>query len=342
MKRIFCVGMFFCMFTISLFADAGDRPVSMRAVESVMSVKMPRGMDKDKFIEYLKGLKNSKITVRHVMVACTNSMPENDNCEECYAFVRDVINEHNKSVEKLKPVAQPDVPGNITKTLDIKNNLQSVIDSLPDEQNQPVEKLKSVAQPDVPDDFKTTLDVNVDMKSVIDGIPAPKSCVVGYLHNVGYVDTTYQDGGTFQLDCAAETGAKNIENRKCNCTCNAGKWKCVEIPGQKPVMVAGIDINKNGKSIKYNTPNEWSVTFDYGTVSGKSQCSATEKGATMPDKTTGDNCWCMVTKLPTRTGMYSWVWYKIEAGCNSNNRCAYKCANAVQYDKLMRQDMFGI
>lgn len=313
MKRIFCVGMFFCMFTISLFADAGDRPVSMRAVDSVMSVKMPRGMDKDKFIEYLKGLKNSKITVRHVMLACTNSMPENDNCEECYAFVRDVINEHNKSVEKLKPVAQPDVPDDFKTTLDVGNDLQSVIDKLPAD------------------------DVSTNAQN-----PAPKSCVVGYLHNVGYVDTTYQDGGTFQLDCAAETGAKNIENRKCSCTCNAGKWKCVEIPGQKHAKVAGVNIDKNGTSIKYDTPNVWTVTFDYGTVSGKSQCSATGKGADMPDKTTGDNCWCMVTKLPTRTGIYPWVWYKIEAGCNSNNRCAYKCANAVQYDRLMRQDMYGI
>lgn len=164
-----------------------------------------------------------------------------------------------------------------------------------------------------------------------------KSCSVGYLQGQKYAE------GTYTLDCAAQTGSRYLDNNLCQCTCKEAKWNCKEIQQSKKNNNGKIDINQNGKSQTYdvNTGN-WTVEFDYGTVKGTSKCSNSEKGVDMPASTKGENCWCMVKSLPTKTGMYPWVWYKYENGCQYNGRCAYKCAEAVKFYPTVRQDMFGI
>ena len=175
-------------------------------------------------------------------------------------------------------------------------------------------------------------------------VPAPsrpnvkgESCTVGYMQNQKYQE------GTYKLDCAAQTGERYLENRICDCTCVNAKWNCKEIQQPKKNNTSKIDINKNGTNKTYDADTgDWTVVFDYGVVKGTSKCSISEKGVGMPSSKKGENCWCMVKSLPTQTGIYPWVWYKYEDGCQYNGRCASKCAEAVRYYPILRQDMFGI
>jgi len=161
----------------------------------------------------------------------------------------------------------------------------------------------------------------------------PQSCKTWYNAN------TFKSGGTYKVDCSVKEGTKIMENKECNCACDSGVWKnCVETPGQKPTVKGGIDIDKPGKS-KTSDKNtgKWTVTFDYGTVSGISKCEiSAEEKKTYPD---GGYCKCQVTSLPGKTGPFPWFYNRFERGCN--NFCAAYCARIIQENKIDRQDAYG-
>ena len=105
-----------------------------------------------------------------------------------------------------------------------------------------------------------------------------------------------------------------------------------------------LDPSINGTNYTYGN-GEWSVTFDYGTVSGISTCNSTSGsyGTAYPQydfgtDTTGVYCWCRMLR-PARS---AWVYaYESSSAAECASDCAANCGDSVRYRAAFRGGVFG-
>jgi hypothetical protein len=131
------------------------------------------------------------------------------------------------------------------------------------------------------------------------------------------------------------------------------------------------DIYKNGKWL-FNqesencidlTKGKWSVTFDYGTLTGEISCNNMSGlvpevtnsddilvlvADTMNSDNTGNNCWCRVIEHTAPDGVSqslaqsSWVFlYKTSSDSDCVTNCVNSCANDVRNESFIRNAMFN-
>ena len=92
---------------------------------------------------------------------------------------------------------------------------------------------------------------------------------------------------------------------------------------------------------------EWTVTFEYGTVSGKSLCSTTTGTGHEPgspnNSETGRYCWCIATKFNNiPVSLSNWVFrHNYEAASNCVYGCTFQCANFVAIHDYFRNPLYG-
>ena len=100
----------------------------------------------------------------------------------------------------------------------------------------------------------------------------------------------------------------------------------------------------------------WSVTFDYGVVSGRSLCSVTPGAygqiGTPAESGTGNSCWCKATGyIPNGSNIVyenssasaAWFYranYSSEVDCPSG--CVARCVNSIRNYADLRRATFGI
>jgi len=109
-----------------------------------------------------------------------------------------------------------------------------------------------------------------------------------------------------------------------------------------------LDPSKNGTaSTSDSATNSWTVTFNFGTVSGIATCNSTggAYAKAYPQynfdnnyaSSTGEYCWCKMTS-PVRS---AWVYVDRSSVSNCTPNCASHCINEVRYNSTVRDSVFG-
>ena len=100
---------------------------------------------------------------------------------------------------------------------------------------------------------------------------------------------------------------------------------------------------------------EWAITFDYGTVYGKSLCTSSSlpdyySTGTPNESASGPNCWCKVTQFKTTSGNIltavsnPWSWYNnmiYDGEDHCERECASSCASGVAGNADNRTALYG-
>ncbi len=135
--------------------------------------------------------------------------------------------------------------------------------------------------------------------------------------------------------------------------------KAVHKPGKiftgwtfvNPLAVLMENVNTNGSAYT-DSGTSWSVTFNYGTITGTSLCSSTAgttQGATgAPDESgTGINCWCRMDNFTPTNGdpisaQSPWVFgYSSSSADVCAGLCAGGCGNNAQGSSALREGLYG-
>ena len=115
------------------------------------------------------------------------------------------------------------------------------------------------------------------------------------------------------------------------------------------ILDPSVDGIEGGNTYDRETAT-WSVTFDYGTVSGIASCndisgsgygktySGNQNNITQGYQEDQMNCWCRMT-TPVRS---AWVYrYECSSASECASYCAYYCVDYVQTSSNFRIGMFG-
>ena len=152
-----------------------------------------------------------------------------------------------------------------------------------------------------------------------------------------------------RLECYKKGSATTWEDGKCKCRSANEEWefknnagRCVE----KQVSVKDIstdtycgqnNVSKNAGADKTSASGtNWSVVFDYDTMTGKSLCHTSGSGKIAKGTTSsnGNYCWCALQDEA------DWVFLE-QISNNCSGTCAKKCADKVASDQNFRKSVFN-
>lgn len=198
MKKSFGLLCLCMMFAVTPVMAGLEQPVQAKVITKVFHSYAPGQMNKEKFVNYLA---EEGLTGHGVLSACIKSTPAYVACQECSAFVNQVIEEHNAELRRAaEQVAE-----------------QSAKQSAEQAEQTPGAAEQSGKKTDAGTGTKT------DKKPAATGNkkPVKKQCAFG--------GKNYADGTKTVVETAKIPSAKShLDNSlTADCLCNDGQWSCV-------------------------------------------------------------------------------------------------------------------